>query len=333
MARITIEDVASEAGVSITTVSHVFSGHRPVNPETKRIVENVAKRMGYRPNAIARSLRLRSAQTIMIVVPDITNSFYPEYARSLQDVVGPAGFHSLLCNTDAKETEELAFLDDAISRRLDGVVFVGFRVEPAALLPLAEVGMSVVNVGDPLGPDGIIDSVRFDDRAASAEATRFLLGRYGTNIALIDGDAEAPVARQRRLGFEQACRDWGMTEDDMVIVLEEFNRAGGVRGMRRLLDRPEWPRSVVCANDMIAVGAIDVARERGLAVPRDLAIVGHDDVDLATVVTPNLTTVHADAHRLGAEAGRLLLTRMTGQYDGPGRHVVIPHELIVRDSA
>jgi len=332
MARITIEDVAHEAGVSITTVSHVFSGHRPVNTETKEMVERVAQRLGYRPNAIARSLRLSTSQTIMIVVPDITNSFYPEYARSIQDVIGPAGYHSLLCNTDAREREELTFLDEARSRRLNGVVFVGFRVSNEALRPLAEDGICVVNVGEAVD-DSKIDSVCFDDRAATAEVTRFLLDRYGPSIALIDGDGEAPVSRQRRDGFEDACRDFGAAPDDAAVLLEGFNRAGGVRGMTTLLERERPPRAVVCANDMIAVGAIDVARERGLRVPEDVAITGFDDVDLATIVTPKLTTVHADGPRLGAEAGRLLLTRMTGEHDGAGRHVVIPHELVVRDSA
>ncbi len=103
--------------------------------------------------------------------------------------------------------------------------------------------------------------------------------------------------------------------------------------MNRLLDRDDPPRAVVCANDMIALGAIDVAKARALRVPDDIAIVGYDDIDAATIVTPKLTTIHSDAYRLGAEAGSLLLSRMLGEYSGPGSHLVIEHELIVRDSA
>ncbi|GAA1996161.1 LacI family DNA-binding transcriptional regulator [Microbacterium ulmi] len=332
MARITIEDVASEAGVSVTTVSHVFSGNRPVSTETQIIVREVATRLGYHPNAIAQSLRSQRTNTIMIVVPDITNSFYPDYARSLQDVAAEAGFHSLLCNTDAREAEELAFLDEAMSRRLDGVVFTGFRVPPSGLEPLVDAGIAVVCIGS-VPTASPLDSVRFDDRAAAAEATGFILERYGHRVALIYGDEEAPVGRERRLGFEQACRAAGIPREDLVVVLEEFNRAGGRRGMARLLARPERPRAVVCANDMIALGAVEVARDAGMRIPEDIAIVGHDDVDVATVVTPRLTTVRTDARRLGAEAGALLVSRMTGAYTGPGRHVTIPHELIVRESA
>lgn len=332
MARITIEDVASQSGVSMTTVSHVFSGHRPVSVETQRLVKEVADRLGYRPNAVARSLRSQRTQTIMIVVPDITNSFYPEYARSLQDVVAAAGYHSLLCNTDAREAEELAFLEEAISRRLEGVAFTGFRLPVERLIPLADEGIAVVNVGA-AAEGSLVDSVRFDDRGAVAEATRFLLERYGMRVGMIYGDKDAPVGRDRLDGFESACREFGIDPAQTAIVLEEFTRAGGAAGMRRLLDRVDRPRAVVCANDMIALGAIDALKERGLDVPGDVAVLGYDDVDAATIVTPKLTTVHADATRLGAEVGAMLVSRMSGEYTGPGRHLVLDHELVVRESA
>jgi DNA-binding LacI/PurR family transcriptional regulator len=332
MPRITIDDVAAASGVSPTTVSHVFSGRRPVNAVTRQHVEEVARRLGYRPNAVAQSLRSRRTETIMIIVPDITNPFYPAFARGVQDVVGPSGYHSLFCNTDAREAEELAFLEVAMSRRLDGVIFSGFRVPGGKLVPLARAGIAVVNLGE--SPRGArIDSVRFDDRGAAAQATRFLLERYGPSIALIYGDADAPVGRERRDGFEEACRSFGAALDPSDVVLTDFTRQGGVHGMHRLLDRAEPPRSVLCANDMIALGAIDVAKERGLRIPADVAILGYDDIDAATIVTPRLTTVRTDAQKLGATAGRLLLTRVTGEYDGRARHVVIPHELVVRESA
>jgi LacI family transcriptional regulator len=332
MGRITIEDVAAASGVSPTTVSHVFSGHRPVSDETRRMVREVANSLGYRPNAVAQSLRSRRTDTIMLVVPDITNGFYPELARSIQDVVAPLGYHAMFANTDAVESEERALLEDAMDRRLDGVVFVGFRVPPDELVALVEAGIAVVNIGE--SPESSqVDSVRFDDTAAAREATTFLLERFGPSVALIYGEDDAPVGRERRRGFEQACAAAGVTPADDEIVLTEFTRAGGVEGMRRLLELPTPPRAVLCANDMIACGAIDVVKEAELRVPDDIAIVGYDDIDAATLVTPRLTTTRTDARELGRRAAELLRSRMAGEYTGPARHVLIPHELIVRESA
>ncbi|GAA1856011.1 LacI family DNA-binding transcriptional regulator [Asanoa iriomotensis] len=333
MKGVTIGDVAAASGVSPTTVSHVFSGRRPINATTRQHVEEVARRLGYRPNGVAQSLRTRRTNTVMVVVPDITNPFYPDFARGVQDVVGPAGYHCLFCNTDAREAEELALLEVAMSRRLDGLIFNGFRVPDSELLPVTEAGLAVVNLGSVPLPDSTIDSVCFENPPAIAEATRFLVERYGPSIAFIYAEAEARVGKVRRAGFEEACRELGVRLGPDDVVLTEFTRDGGVEGMRRLLDRPDPPRSVQCANDMIAFGAMDVARERGLRIPEDVAIVGFDDVFPATLVSPRLTTVRTDARRFGAEAGRLLLSRMTGEYDGAGRHVVIPHELVVRESA
>lgn len=332
MARVTIEDVAAASGVSPTTVSHVFSGHRPVNAETRRMVREIAANLGYRPNAVAQSLRSRRTDTIMIVVPDITNTFYPELARGVQDVVTPAGYQALLANTDAVASEERALLEVALSRRIDGVVFVGFHISPDDLVPLVDAGTSVVSVGQ-VRAGGQMDTVRFDDAAAARQAAAFLLDRYGASVALIDGEEDSPPGIRRRHGFEQAFADRGIDPVPGSILATEFTRAGGVSGMRRLLARSSRPRAVLCANDLIAFGAIDVLNDAGLAVPDDVAIAGHDDIDAATIVSPRLTTTRTDARDLGRGAGEFMLTRMTGEYSGPGRELVVPHELVVRESA
>jgi DNA-binding LacI/PurR family transcriptional regulator len=332
MPRPTIEDVAAGAGVSVTTVSHVFSGHRPVSEATQLSVRDIAAKLGYRPNAVARSLRARRTNTVMVVVPDITNGFYPEYARGIQDVLRAGDYHVLLCNTDAVEAEERMALEEARARRLDGIAFVGFRVSAVDLEPLAAEGMAVVVTGRPHGAEGI-DAVRFDDVAASAEATRFVLDRYGPKTAMICAGTESAVGSRRLEGFRKACADFGAAAEAAPAVLEEFTRAGGLRGMERLMALPTRPRSVVCANDMIALGAIDMARELALDVPGDVAIIGRDDVDAATIVRPRLTTIRTDAGQLGENVARLLLDRMEAEFTGPGREVVLPHRLVIRESA
>jgi LacI family transcriptional regulator len=330
--RITIEDVAARAGVSATTVSHVFSGHRPVRTETKELVERIAIELGYRPNAVARSLRVQRTNTAMIILPDITNPFYPVFARGVQDVLRAGDYHTLLCNTDSREEEERAFLDEAISRRLDGIVFMGYWVSPEELLAVAAAGIAVVNLGEGIA-DAPIDSVRSTDEEGARDATAFLLERYGSAVALIDGTMFAPVARARTSGYHDALRSAGVRALPEYEVSEDFTREGGARGMATLLDLPHPPRAVFCANDQIAIGALHEALRRGLSVPGDIAIAGFDDIDAASMVQPRLTTVHNSPDELGARCGELLLSRMTGEFTGPGRDELIPAELVVRESA
>lgn len=332
MERITIEDVAARAGVSPTTVSHVFSGRRPVSTETKQLVERVAGELGYRPNAVARSLRVQRTNTAMIILPDITNPFYPVFARGVQDVLRGGEYHTLLCNTDSRESEERAFLDEAVSRRLDGVVFMGYWIAPQELLELAAAGIAVVNLGDGV-PGEPIDVVHSTDEDGAREATAYLLERYGAAVALIDGTKHAPVARARTSGYRAALREAGVAAVDGYEVAEDFTREGGRRGMAALLDLDQPPRAVFCANDQIAIGALDEAAARGLSVPDDVAVVGFDDIDAASMVHPQLTTVHNSPAELGARCGELLLSRMTGAYTGAGREIVVPAKLIVRASA
>jgi DNA-binding LacI/PurR family transcriptional regulator len=296
------------------------------------MVERIAVELGYRPNAVARSLRVQRTHTAMIILPDITNSFYPVFARGVQDALRAGEYHTLLCNTDSREEEERAFLDEAISRRLDGIVFMGYWVSPEELLAVASAGIAVVNLGEGIA-ESPIDSVRSTDEEGARDATAFLLERYGNAVALIDGTMFAPVARARTSGYHRALRAAGVTPRPQYEVSEDFTRDGGRRGMAALLDLADPPRAVFCANDQIAIGALHEAIRRGHSVPADIAIVGFDDIDAASMVQPRLTTVHNSPDTLGAHCGELLLSRMTGEFTGPGRDVVIPAELVVRESA
>lgn len=330
MERITIEDVAARAGVSPTTVSHVFSGHRPVSAETQELVRSVADELGYRANAVAKSLRINRTSTVMIVLPDITNPFYPIFARGVQDALRPAEYQTLLCNTDSRKEEELAFLEEARSRRLDGLVFMGYWVPPSDLAKLADSGIAVVNLGEGYGR---VDAVSSGDRAMAAEVTRYLVQRYGSDVAFIDGTGPAPVARSRMAGFRDGRGRRPSRGGSARELSEDFTKVGGRRGMATLLDATPPPRAVFCANDLIALGALEEVQSRGLRVPEDVAIVGWDDIDVAALVSPSLTTVRSHPQRIGEASGQLLLSRMSGEYDGPSRATLVPAELVIRESA
>lgn len=329
--RVRMADVAARAGVSITTVSHVLSDRRPVAPATKQRVLEAIGSLGYQPSELARSLRMRRTHTVALLIPDITNPFYPTLARGLQDVLRSGGYHSVVCNTDNDRDEERAFLEEMVARSVDGIVIVGFGTDEN-LLMRAAAGIPVVAFG-PKFSLAVGDIVGVDDEAGMAEATRYLLDKGLEPIGYVGPASDAGPGRSRRRGYEEALAAAGRAVDPALVVGDDYTRESGAAAMRALLDGGRLPRAVVCANDLIAIGVLDVARERGIAVPDDLAVVGFDDIEAASFTSPRLTTVVNPAYDQGRMAGQLLLARLTGADDGPHRKVILGCRLVVRESA
>ncbi len=321
-----IGQVAQLAGVSATTVSHALNGHRPVSQATRQRIMAAIEQLGYRPNVVARGLRAGRTMTIGLVIPDITNPFYPLLARGLQDVLGPAGYDEIITNTNGDRELERAALDKMISRQVDAVAFAVFDTHPDDLQPVIDAGITAVRLGGRQAQPGV-DLLHTDDEGAAAEATRYLAQRGYRRIAFICGPAAQGPAAERVAGYRAALGKTGIVEHT------EFSRAGGAEGMRRLLARKSVPDAVLCANDMMAIGALDVARERAIEVPSTLAVMGFDDIEAASLVSPQLTTMANPAREIGRACGELLLDRLSGKEIGPPREVVIPARLVRRQSA
>jgi LacI family transcriptional regulator len=326
--RVTITQVAELAGVSATTVSHVLSGKRLVAESTRETVHEAIRTLGYRPNHTARSLRTRRSQMIAVVVPDITNPFFSVLTRGLADVVYDAGYGTYVCNTDGTPDRETAFLEDIVDRGADGLVMASIDSASGGARIPADLGVPVVCIGEALDHP-LIDVVAPDDGVGTYTVVSRLLQRPVRRVAMIQG----PLAESRTFGFTRAVRDAGLAVDPDLLVMGDWTRHGGYACMRRLLARAERPDAVFCANDLMAIGALDALREAGLVVPGDVAVAGFDDVDAATIVSPPLTTVVNPAYDTGVAAGRLLLSRLTQEYVGVGRRVEVPCPLVVRESA
>jgi LacI family transcriptional regulator len=329
--RVTINQVAALAGVSPTTVSHVLSGKRLVAEETRVTVRQAIRTLGYRPNSVARSLRTRRSHMIAVVVPDVTNTFYSVLTRGLADTLSAEGYGSYVCNTDGLLDREVTFLDDALDRGADGIVLAAIDAASAGALKPADMGVPVVCVGRGLDHPRI-DVVTIDDESGSYAATRHLLARDPRWISMVQGPSTSGATRIS--GFTRAVGDAGRTIDPAFMVTGDWTRRGGHDAMCQILAaRPGTrPDAVFCANDLMAIGAIDALREAGLSVPDDVAVAGFDDVDAATIVHPPLTTVVNPAYDIGVSAGQMLLSRLSGEYDGAGREVPLPCPLVVRAS-
>jgi LacI family transcriptional regulator len=328
VARATIADVARVSGVSTTTVSHVLTGKRPVAPATRERVQKAVRKLKYRPNHVARNLRVGSSQMVAVVLPDITNPFYSQLTRGLSDSLG-ASYGSYVCSTDGSTSRERSFLDDAVARGVDGIVISSIDLDAAGTISAAHIDIPMVCIGGSVDhPD--VDWVLSADREGSFAAVEHLLIRGARRVAMIAGPP--PAAPGRVEGYRRAL-DSESRASRPIIVDGDFTRAGGRTAMIKLMRARQRPDAVFCANDLTAIGALDATRELGLRVPDDVRLVGFDDIDAASLVSPALTTVANPAYESGWAAGGLLMDRLTGRHSGARRTTVLPCRLVVRESS
>ena len=317
------------AGVSATTVSHVFSGKRLVSAATRERVLDVVETLGYRPNNVARNLRTRQSKMVAVIVPDITNPFYAVLARGLADAVEGADYGTYVCNTDGALAREHRFMEDVLDHGVDGVVMGSVTVPPDVVTRLADLGTPFVcmhrGIEHPL-----VDTIWADDVSGAREATAHLLAGGVDRVAMIDGPGDTGG---RLEGYREALAEAGAPFRDELVVHGDWTRHGGHDAMCRLLELPERPSAVFCANDLMAIGAMDAAHEAGLRIPEDLRLAGFDDIEAATLVNPALTTVQNPSYETGRTAGELLLDRMTGRHGRGQRSAVLPCRLVVRGSS
>ncbi len=328
--RVTISHVAERAGVSSTTVSHVLSGKRSVGAATRSTVLEAVRELGYRPNHVARNLRTRRSHMIAVVVPDITNPFYAVLTRGLADAVDAAGYGTYVCNTDGQHDRERKFFQEVMDRGVDGIVFASGETAAQVTFQPAGDTTPIICIGEQLDHP-MCDAVIPDDERGSREAGAYLASRGYQRIAMIQGPPR--YGATRTAGFRSAMQAAGRKVSPRLMVRGDWTRKGGYEAMTSLMALADPPDAVFCANDLMAIGALDVAHELGLQVPKDIAVVGFDDVDAATIVTPRLTTVRNPSYETGCAAGDLLLSRTSGRYVGAGRTVVLPCPLVERSSA
>ena len=326
----TQEDVAERAGVSTTTVSHVINETRFVSRELRQRVFHAMEELEYRPNAIARSLRRRESEQIGVIVPDIAYPFLAEVARGIEDAGFRLGYNVIFCSSHQDCDKELACLDLARTRQVDGVVVLGAGPDSEHTRALLERGTPAVSCNRRF-PDVPIDTVIADNERAGFQATRQLLSRGHHRVACIAGPEEVAISVPRLKGYRRALEEQGISVLDGLIVRDDFGNRGGFEAMNGLLDLSDPPSAVFACNDLMAMGAICAASKRRLNVPQDVAIIGCDDIAMAAFTNPSLTTVALPKHELGTLAVELLVQRIKDR-DRPVEEHVLPVRLVMRDS-
>jgi LacI family transcriptional regulator len=326
----TIADVASLAGVHKATASRALNPRTSdqVNAKTARRVLMAAKRLGYQPNALARSLRTNRSATLGVLIPDLTNPLFPLVVRGVEDTIGAHGYTALLANTDNDPLRTQTQFDALLSRKVDGFLIASAMRDDPLLTRVAEQGIPVVLINRttdaPLFP-----AVTGDDEAGVAAAVEHLVGLGHRHIAHLSGPATVSTGLVRAQAFHHAIAAHSLPE--VVVECASYSESAGAAAASCLLEEHPETTAILAGNDMIALGVLQALSERGLDCPREISLIGFNDMLFVDKLTPPLTTVHVPHHRLGAEAAQLLLDQLAGADSTPKR-VSLPLRLVVRGS-
>lgn len=328
--RITIADVAREAGVSLMTVSRVINHKSDVSPSTRQRVWEIIERLGYRPSGLARGLATSRTYTLGMVIPDVANPFFADVARGVEQQAYAEGYNVFLCNTDEDPRREEAVLQSLEEKRVDGLLLCSSRLEEAALIAALERHPSVVLINRQVESDDAGVAL-IDDELGGRLATEHLLRAGHRAIGYLAGPPASYSGRQRAVGYRAALEAANVALNPAWTPNCVPGVSGGQQAARELLTAHPELTALFCYNDLVAIGALQACVELGLSVPEDLAVAGFDDIPAAALVSPALTTCRVQRHELGAQATRLLLDRVGGELDHS--KVVLTPELVVRASA
>lgn len=335
MKRASSRDVARLAGVSQATVSHVINGRDAakghVSEETRARVLAAIEKLGYQPNATARTLRTQRSGLVALLTPDLTNPFYPLLAQAVQDVLLEHDYELLIYNSRGDARLESRFLDKIVQRGAEGVIVVAWHLTRAHVDQVLNAGMGFVSVGGDFGHPAISIVASRDHRGAK-DAVRHLVRNGHRRIAHIAGDHATLPGRLRMEGYLAALSDAGIDADTSLIVQSDFLRGSAAPLARALMTSEHPPTAIFAANDTMAVDAMIAVQGLGLRVPEDVAVVGYDDTTDAQLARPQLTTLRQPIEAMGKAAAHVLIRAITDPTAPPTR-TILDCALIVRESA
>lgn len=332
MTPTTMKRIAAELGVSITTVSKVLNKHEDIGQATRARVLAKVEELGYRPNAVARSLSLRRTHTLGVIIPDLMHSFFVEIVAGLESVVSARGYGLLLCSSGEDARKERREIEMLRARQVDGIVLASAHAGNTDLLkPLASVGTALVMIDRDDHPRLRCHRVLTDDHLVGRLATTHLFEAGRKAIAHIAGPP-AVHARRREAGYREVMREHRVEPPADWVVPAGFMEADGYEGMQRLLKVRPRVDAVFAANDPAAIGAMKAIWEAGLRIPEDIAVVGAGDVAHGDLLRVPLTTVGWSKEELGRRAAELILDQIGPHPRGPFQRIIVPPSLVVRSS-
>lgn len=329
--NITIYDVAREANVSMATVSRVVNGNPNVKPVTRKKVLEVIERLGYRPNAVARGLASKKTTTVGVIIPDISNIFFAELARGIEDIATMYKYNIILSNSDQNKEKELHLLNTMLGKQVDGIVFMGGNITSEHVTEFEKSPVPIVLAGS-IEESNQIPSVNIDYEEAVFDSVKELIEKGHKNVAFVVGPLYEPKNSQKKLkGYQRALQESGVEYNEELVFEGDYTYDSGIEAIEKLLEISDRPTAILVGSDEMALGVVHGAEDRGYKIPEDFEVITSDNTRLSLMVRPQLTTIVQPLYDIGAVAMRLL-TKLMNKEKTDENIVVLPHRIEYRQS-
>jgi len=323
-----ISRIAKLAGVSTATVSKILNGKdQAISEATRQKVLEIIEKEGYIPNAIAKSLKVKNTKTIGLILPDVMNPFFSEMARGVEDSADRLGYSVILCNTDNKAEKENKYFQVLQSKRVDGIIISA--VESKNDFFFNNNVTPIVLMDRDIETDKPVGKIKIDNVRCTYDATTFLITKGCKNIGFISSDTLNALSEDRLKGYIKALEDNNMPYSNDVVYLKDYSVETGYFGAISLIEKSKID-GICCGNDLIAIGAIKALKEKGINVPKDVKVIGLDDIFICGYIDPPLTTIRQPVYDMGREAVNLLIDMIEKRESNLLR--VLDHKLIERMS-
>jgi LacI family transcriptional regulator len=332
--KATIKDIARLAGVSATAVSMALKDHPRISRTTRERIADIAKKLDYWPNSVARSLKSNRSGTLGIVITSIMNPFYPELAKGIEDKAMERGYSIILCSTNYDASRQRYFVNILRSKGVDGIIFSSVEIDDPHIVPLVEDGFPLVLVNRRTRNKLLekkIDYVVLDNVAGGYMAMDHLYRLGHRRVALIVGSLTTSTAVERTEGAQKALLDCGLTIDPRLVIECNFSWERAYQATIGLLSLSHPPTAIFAQNDYMALGVREAILDSGRRIPQDVALVGFDDIAASAIRGVDVTTINQKKYEMGALAVDILIQKIEGK-GGPVKQIVLPPEIIIRGS-
>ena len=329
--NITIKDVAKQAGVSISTVSRVINDSKPVTDEVKQKVLDVIKETGYVPNPLARSLVTKKSQLIGIIVPEMSDSFVNEIVNGIEEIARMYSYDILLANTYSNKEQELKSIDLLRAKQVEGIVMISWKVEEDHINYIQKSGIPATYISK-TARDYDIYTVSTSNQNATYDMTNYLIKKGHEKIAFIMTSEDNTILEMERLaGYQEALNENNITVNEELIKHGGTTYETGYSSMKELLDEGILPHAAFVTGDEAAIGAINAIFDAGYRVPEDISVAGFNDVKIAKMYRPKLTTVNQPLYDMGAVAMRIVI-KLINKEDVDQKKTELPYKIVERES-